>query len=265
MASFRADEAAAEQLAERTIALCLSPEGIPQAGALAVVAQDPFLRGPELYKQHCAVCHPFQPLDGEQEHKDFKKIPCDTVKAPNLYNPVRKEWVGGFLNDKKIRTDDYFGKTKFKSGSMAGFIRSGLKEILEEDDENPKKLDQLVDLLVAEAKLDKARTETKDKVEGLTEEQTTLFTDFTCGQCHQIYAADEKPKIQAPDLRGYMSRNWMIEFIADPETARFYGKATGKDKGNDAMPAFKPQKGEAVLTPQEIEIIVDWLRGNWKK
>ncbi|MDR0870276.1 MAG: cytochrome b N-terminal domain-containing protein [Planctomycetaceae bacterium] len=264
MAGFRSDEAAAERLAERTVQLCLA-EGIPPTGALSVAANDPFLRGPELYKQHCAVCHPFQPLDGEQEHADFAKIPCDTLKAPNLYRPLRKEWVGGFLSDKKIRNDDYFGKTKFKQGTMSGFVRSGLKEILDEDEENPKKLEQLVDLLVAEAERDKQRTEKDGKVDGLTEEQTVLFEDFTCGQCHKIYASDEKPAIQAPDLRGYFSRNWLIEFIADPETSRFYGKAAGKDKGNDGMPAFKPEKGEAVLTQSEIEIIVDWLRGNWKK
>ena len=54
-----------------------------------------------------------------------------------------------------------------------------------------------------------------------------------------------------PDLTGYASREWMIEFIKNPAHEKFYG-----DK-NDRMPLFG-EKGE--LTPRQIEMIVDWLR-----
>ncbi|MDR3199751.1 MAG: cytochrome b N-terminal domain-containing protein [Planctomycetaceae bacterium] len=264
MESFRQDEANAEQIAERAVELCLAPDGIPPTGALTLLQRDPLLQGPALYTQHCAVCHPFKPLDGEQESPDFKPIPCETPKAPNLYQPMRKKWIEGFFDTKRIRNDDYFGKTKFASGTMTGYVRGELKEILSEDeDENGKLLDQLVDVLYEDAQRERLRVETPNGIEGLTEEQLELFTTFNCGQCHKLYAQTEKPVIQAPDLRGYMSREWMIGIIADPVSTRFYGPAIGKDKGNDEMPSFHLSPEDAVLSRQEMETLVDWLRGKW--
>lgn len=263
MESFRQDEAKAEQIAERAVELCLAPDGIPPTGSLTLLQRDPLLQGPILYAQHCAICHPFKPLDEEQEHPDFKPIPCETPKAPNLYQPIRKKWIEGFFDTKRIRSDDYFGKTKFASGTMVGYIRGELKEISQDEDEDGKLLDQLIDILYADAQRDRLRVETPNGVEGLTEEQRQLFETFNCGQCHKIYAQTEKPVIQGPDMRGYMSRDWMIGIISDPVSTQFYGPAIGKDKGNDEMPSFYLSPEESVLSREEIETLVDWLRGKW--
>ena len=42
--------------------------------------------------------------------------------------------------------------------------------------------------------------------------------------------------------------------IANPAHPRFYGK------DNDRMPAFGDDK---LLTPEQIELVTDWLRGEW--
>ncbi|GHT18712.1 hypothetical protein FACS1894189_6930 [Planctomycetales bacterium] len=256
MASFREDEAAAQRQADRAIELCLAKNAIPPTGALTLLRNDPKLRGPELYAQHCAMCHPFAPMDGAAENPDFKPISCDTPKAPNLYDPIRKEWIAGFLDAKKIRGENYFQHTKFASGGMVGFVRGDLRESVKDAEEE---FDQLVDFLVSEAKRDQPRS----SAEKLTAEQLDLFTSFSCGQCHKTYNPDEKPVIQAPDLRGYMSRDWMIGIIANPESNRFYGPPVGNDKGNDAMPAFRLNADDAVLSEAEIETLVDYLRGKW--
>ena len=47
-----------------------------------------------------------------------------------------------------------------------------------------------------------------------------------------------------------MSREYMIEFIKNPEHPRFYGS------GNDRMPAYGE---EGTLTEQQIGLVVDWL------
>ena len=263
MASFREDKAQAEALAHRAVELCLAPEGIPPTGALTLLRRDPLLQGPVLYERHCAVCHPFSPLPGESEHPDFKPIPCETVKAPNLYDPVRREWIEGFFSAKRIQSDDYFGKTKFAGGTMVGYVRVQMKEILREDAENEDLLDELITLLYEEAKRDGPRIETREGVEGLTTEQLLPFPTFDCGQCHMTYARTANPVIQAPDLRGYMSRDWMIGIVADPESPRFYGPPVGHDKGNDAMPVFHRSANDATMSMQEIETLVDWLRGKW--
>lgn len=263
---FRVDEAKSRLKADRAIELCLAPEGIPPEGAVALLERDPFLQGPALYEQHCATCHPFHPMNGEAEHPDFRPIPCDTPSAPNLYHPIRKQWISGFLDAKRIRSDDYFGQTKFVGGSMARFVRNELKDMLAEEDEDfdyEKMLDQLIDVLVDDAKRDHPRTETPQGVEGLTREQTNLFGEFTCNDCHYVYGQQGKPKIQAPDLRGYMSREWMIGIVADPSSTRFYGPDVAKDKGNDRMPSFYLGPHDATMTLQEIESLVDWLRGKW--
>jgi len=263
MQAFRDDEAAAARQAERVIELCLTA-GIPPTGALTLMQSDPFLQGPILYKQHCAMCHPFAPLEGESEHPDFKPIPCDTPTAPNLYRPIRKEWVAGFLDPHKIRSADYFGNTKFASGTMTGFVRGTLQEIVSDfntKDEFDRELDKLVDFLVSEARRDFPRMAS----EPVTQEQYNLFVTFACVDCHWTYHPAEKPKIQAPDLRGYLSRDWMIGIIANPEANRFYGPPVGRDKGNDAMPAYHVNARDAVMSISEIAILTDWLRGHWHR
>lgn len=263
MADFRADKAKADRMAERAVELCLAPEGIPPTGALTLLARDPMLQGPALYEWHCAICHPFAPMDGDPEHPDFQAIACETPSAPNLYDPIRKKWIAGFFDAKRIRSENYFGKTKFVSGTMVGYVRGELKDILEEDEENEKLLDDLVALLTEDAALDRPRTETAGGVDGLSAEQLDLFPTFNCGQCHRVYAQDGKPVIQAPDLRGYLSRDWMIGIIADPASTRFYGPEVPPNKGNDRMNSFHPAQGEATMSMEEIETVVDWLRGKW--
>ena len=270
---FLVAEAGAETSAKRSIELCLSPNGIPPTGALTLLKSDPLLQGPVLYERHCISCHPFKPLvvkweeDKENnvkkpvfepEHSDFEPFVCENPSAPNLYVPIRKEWIGGFLDSKKIRSDDYFGKTKFGNGTMVDWVRGTLGEILKEDDENEELLDQLVDFLAAEAIKDVPRSD----AEPVSVEQVNLFATFDCGQCHFVYGLRSAPVIQAPDLRGYLSRDWMIAIIADPTTKRFYGPDVGK-KGNDRMPAFHRSKDDSVMSLAEIETLVDWLRGKW--
>ena len=263
MQSFRDDEAAAKRQAERAIELCLT-SGIPPTGALTLMQTDPFIQGPLLYKQHCAMCHPFTPREGESEHPDFKPIPCDTPKAPNLYNPIRKEWIAGFLDSQKIRSADYFGNTKFASGTMVEFVRGDMQAAVKDaegyGEENA--LDRLIDFLLSEAK----RTPPRGITEPVAREVNDLFSLLTCGQCHVTYEPDMKPVIQAPDLRGYLSRDWLIGFISDPESKRFYGPpVAGRNSGNDAMPAHFRDAAAAVMSMTEIEILTDWLRGNWHR
>ena len=73
-----------------------------------------------------------------------------------------------------------------------------------------------------------------------------------CLECHQFSAKNDDP--DAPDLTGYGSRKWLINFISDPAHPDFYGRR------NDRMPAFA---NDQILTSREIELVSDWLRGQW--
>ena len=73
-----------------------------------------------------------------------------------------------------------------------------------------------------------------------------------CTECHKFHEHDDDPV--GPDLTGYGSRAWLMDFIADPAHTRFYGRR------NDRMPRYG---ADQVLQPRQIELITDWLRGDW--
>ena len=84
----------------------------------------------------------------------------------------------------------------------------------------------------------------------------SLITD-NCTECQRSTA---RARRRGPDLTGYGSREWLIGIISNPAHKRFYGKE------NDRMPAFAESATDAkknILSRQELELLVDWLRGEW--
>ena len=83
-----------------------------------------------------------------------------------------------------------------------------------------------------------------------------LDSGSSCTDCHTF---GEQQDIGSPVLDGYLSRQWMIDFIRNPADERFYGDM------NDRMPAFAPHDDPKLnqLDDQSLELIVDWLRGDW--
>jgi ubiquinol-cytochrome c reductase cytochrome b subunit len=73
--------------------------------------------------------------------------------------------------------------------------------------------------------------------------------EMRCTECHRFHEFDYEPS--APDLTGYGSRDWLMEFIRDPAHERFYGER------NDRMPRYGP---EEILDDAAVGLIVDWLR-----
>ena len=76
-----------------------------------------------------------------------------------------------------------------------------------------------------------------------------------CVDCHPFYGHEKSD--HACDLRGYMSKEWLRGFIADPTDVKYYGKH------NDRMPAYRPADGDALMSDDEIAILADWMHGAW--
>jgi ubiquinol-cytochrome c reductase cytochrome b subunit len=134
---------------------------------------------------------------------------------------------------------EYFGGTAFKDGTMA-------KKVLKKYDEDEKKLLPQVALLLSDlAELPYQDSLSEERRENLMD---IYYDDLACIDCHDI---DSEGEGSAPDLTGYGSRKWMVDFIVNPEHERFYGKK------NDRMPAFGRDEK---LSIEEIEIVVDWIR-----
>ena len=114
--------------------------------------------------------------------------------------------------------------------------------------------DSVAEILAEEAKLDDLRPFVGGEYYGLAPNAISDMTFLTCTECHAFYGTEND---HACDLRGYMSRNWIAGFIADPTTPNYYGSK------NDRMPAYCPTEGDALMTPEEVDLLADWLSGKW--
>ncbi|MES2695442.1 MAG: cytochrome b N-terminal domain-containing protein [Verrucomicrobiota bacterium] len=235
--------AAARHDAERVIELAKGPDGIPIAGAAELLRNDPRTQGPKLFAKNCSSCHRFDGHDG------IGGKPKDEISGADLKGFASREWLAGLLDPKRVDSPHYFGGTKFKAGKMVKYVQ---EDIASFGDDEKKELATAVAALSAEARL-KSQQELDRRDEALIAKGSEALMGSTlgCMECHKFHDAGED---SAPNLTGYGSREWLLSFISDPEHERFYGER------NDRMPRFAEEK---IMSPKELSMIVDWLRGEW--
>jgi ubiquinol-cytochrome c reductase cytochrome b subunit len=239
----------AQEESHRIVELVRANGGVPALGAVSLLRNDPKTQGPLLFARHCASCH-------SHKDKDGNGIVAEKPSAPNLYGFGSREWLTGFFDPKQIAGPDYFGGTKHKSpdedGQMVGIVQGDLAD-------KKAEVAKMIIALSAEAKLKSQAA--KDAADAKTiADGPTLFGDLSCGDCHKIGEVGDLG-LGGPDLTGWASRQWLIDFISDPSHERFY-----EGKKNDRMPSFYKDpanpKGNK-LSHREVEMIADWLRGEW--
>jgi ubiquinol-cytochrome c reductase cytochrome b subunit len=235
---------AAERDAHRAVALAQSPDGIPPTGAVTLLRNDAFTQGPKLFAKNCASCHRYEGHDG------LGGQPKDPASAADLKGFASRAWLAGLLDPEKITTAHYFGGSKLKNGKMVKFVREDVASFSEAQ---KKELQKAIAALSAEARLPSQRELDKDEALIGSGTKALIGATLSCVDCHKFHEDGEEFGT-APDLTGYGSRDWLIAFIGNPEHVRFYGER------NDRMPAFGEEKQ---LTPQEIGLVTDWLRGEW--
>ena len=216
-------------------------DGIPPTGAVALLRKDSENLSRRLFSSHCSSCHRYNGHDGRGYPVD------DPQTAPDLAGFASFEWIRRLLESDHYVSEKYFGGTKFKNGTM-------VKKVLAKYNQKERELlPQIAKLLANEASLPYESPVTEDKREELLAlfyNDDSVFEDGpACIDCHDIDSEDEG---SAPDLTGYGSRDWMVSFIGNPEDDRFYGKK------NDRMPCYGR---DSKLKPEEIELLVDWIRG----
>jgi len=232
--------------AARAIELAGRPERIPPAGALELVRDDALTQGPRLFAQHCAGCH---------AHVDPATPGAEAVlvraSAANLHGFGTAAWMRGLLDPAQVAGPAYFGNTAHKDGDMVGFVQGDLTDA---DTWTPANIEAVSLALAAEAGL-----APQDASAAMIEEGRGLVADGErCGSCHRFGKEDTEP-VGAPDLTGWGSREWLVGIISDPTHERFYGDS------NDRMPSFGGNAAGAVaaLSRRQIELVADWLRGDW--
>jgi len=233
----------AEREAARVRELAKSPLGIPATGAITLLRNDPLIQGPKLFSAKCASCHRYDGHDGTGI------IPTETQSASDLKGFASREWIAGLLDPEKVSSTNYFGGTKFADGKMARFVK---KDIVKYSPEQKGQLTKVIAALSAEAQLKSQITIDQRDTALIAEGRTLLQTEAKCTDCHQFQRRDEDAT--APDLTGYGSREWLVNFLNNPAHPSFYGQR------NDRMPAFGDKE---ILSSQAIGLIADWLRGHW--
>ncbi len=229
--------------ADRVIELAQSPSGIPVTGAVTLLRNDALTQGPKLFAKNCASCHRYDGHDG------LGGQPKDKISAADLKGYASREWLAGLLDPKRIDTPHYYGGSKLKDGKMVKFVRDDVASF---SDDEKKLLQATIAAVSAEAQLKSQRARDKADTTLIAEGLKALVGEkMNCMECHKFYDSGEN---SAPNLTGFGSREWMTALVRDPSHERFFGER------NDRMPAFGEEKQ---LSPQEIGLVVDWLRGEW--
>lgn len=220
----------------------LAKAGIPAAGALAMLKNDPVTQGPKLFAARCASCHRYGGADAMGNKSK------DPESASELKGFGTRQWLSGLLDPSRVDGPEYFGGTKFKSGKMAKFVH---KDVAAFDADKKQQLQKVIKAVSAEAQLpSQANADKSDSAE--IEQGRQLFASeaMRCSECHQFHKKDEDAT--APDLTGWGSSEWLTSIIKNPKHERFYGKR------NDRMPAFGD---EGILDERQIGMLAEWLRG----
>ena len=245
--------------AERVVELANSPTGIPPTGALSLLQSDPKIQGPKLFRQHCASCHSHAPQKASAG--DPPAIEAVKPSASNLWGFGTRDWVRGVLDAKQLAGPHYFGNTALKDGDMVTWVQDNIATQLTdlkgaELAKFQSQIDDVTLALAAEASQSVGMVADLDKHVAAGRE--VIVKEFACVECHKFHGDGEVGS--APDLTGYASREWLTAFISNPADERFYGDR------NDRMPAFALHPNDPTanrISPQELAILVSWLRGEW--
>ncbi len=239
-AEYRVSRHVAARDAARAVELAAG--GVPTSGALAVLRDDPFTQGPRLFSRNCASCHRFDGHDGLGY-----PLPKDSISASDLKGYGSRAWLTGFLHADTILTSRYWGGTAHTEGDMAYWLSDHQPET---DDERITR-ENVVLALSAQAQLPSQRmADVRDSARIAAGVAFMRNTSSGCAECHKFQGVGT----DSPELDGWGSRQWMIDFVNDPTHPRFFGR------DNDRMPSFGTEKS---LSPREIALIVDWIRGEW--
>ena len=174
----------------------------------------------------------------------------ENQSAPDLKDFATQQWIRDLLDPDKYISARYFGGTTHRDGAMyKKFLNRKVRKYAADEREM---LDAIAVALSAEAKLPSQVATDQTSVALIKQGIAYLEDDIGCIDCHAFGEPD--PDADGPDLTGYGSRQWIIDFVKNPGHEKFY------PENNDRMPAFGVKK---ILTDNEIGLIADWLRGDY--
>jgi len=237
----------AKRRAERVVEL-VHRQGIPPGGAVQLLRGDPQTQGPILFRNNCSSCHRWQGHDGTgvavTEIREGETVLMEP-RASDLAGFGSREWMGGLLRDPSA--ERYFGHTKHRDSLMARWSKTNLPLLSEEE------LETVVTFVLGQAggpKESAANSERRAQGARIFAQGSSQGSQ-SCHLCHRLEHPDVPAtgSVLAPDLTGYATREWMRGMIMDSSQPGYYGQG-------HSMPKFAER-----LTPQETDLLVDWILG----
>ena len=231
--------------ADRVQALAHSPAGIPRGGAIELVRNDPFTQGPKLFAKHCSSCHRF---DGARRHRPARAK--DPQSASDLKGFGSRDWLAGLLDPARISTTNYFGGTKFKDTKMA--------KVRQED---RRRLHPRTEGAVEEGH---RRAFGRGAPQRPARRRPARRRDHHGGR-NAPARGDEMHRLPSVPRQG-RKRN-----RPRPDRLRLARMAAEDHlEPGPSGPLRRSQRSHArvwrqgqILSPQEIGLLADWLRGDW--
>ena len=224
-------------------------EGVPPAGPLEMLRNDPSSHGEALFEKHCASCHLLGDLGDPKE-----------AHATKLDGWSTEPWLKEMIH----APDDpkFFGTTPYK-GEMPS------QDTAKEGDpvtlKNAEELSAVAAFLAAEG-LDApepaapaATADLRAKGEKIVKER--------CTGCHKYEGeGDDEGSEKAPELSKYGSIAWVAAQIANPSSPSTYRdhasghdkvfvEEEGKKKELPYMPGFQEE-----LSAADIDVLARWTR-----
>jgi len=224
--------------------------GIPPIGALQLLRDDPATQGPKIFATKCSSCHSYDGHNG-------LGVALKEQTAAELKGWGSREWLRSFMDPHQLVTDKWWGGTVFvkppRGKSQGKMVEYVLEEVPKFDAAQKKQLEASIAALSAEAALP-AQAQQDSQDAALIEEGRKAMGEMglNCIDCHEFRGEGSGT---GPDLTGWGSREWTIGIIKNPAHKRFY------DRRNDRMPAYGERQE---LTDKQIELVTDWLRGDWQ-
>ena len=188
--------------------------------------------------------------------EEFKKVLVDLLDDDAYLEILWDEDNVELVKDEdydEFLTDSYLAKL---NGGDEPIVPEELKYVDRLRESIVRACDGVAEILADESQLKEIRPFVGGEYLGLAPNAISDMDFLTCTECHAFYGKAEKND-HACDLRGYMSRDWIAGFIADPTLTKYYGA------NNDRMPSYCPQEGDALMTEDEIDMLADWLSGEW--
>lgn len=260
---FNRQRTRARRTAERALALA-AQHGIPPQGPLDLLANDPITRGPMLFAANCAACHRFN------GHNGLGDVPSEPATSSDLGGFATRTWVRRLLENPM--DDRYFGRMVKPDGEpahtrMSRFIRRIVSGNESQADQRAlfENFDAVAAYLAYEAlhpgRLANISSDPGDN----TAEQPAMSADASsealirkgrrffmavCNECHS-YDGERSGMLNAPEMLGYGSAEWIELMIAEPSHETRY-RSRGKEPAQ--MPRFEDR-----LSERDRRLIAEWL------